>query len=102
MLAQVAHAAGESAAKLGRALPLDTRVVVLGASAAEMHEIVEFLALPGSSDPAKVAALQAIAAEQAILETEGELAGVHTAIGIVTFNRDALRPLLSHLKPFRP
>lgn len=84
LLAHVAHAAGESVTFI---LPGDTRVVVLGATAAQMAEVR--LALDAASVPHKV-----------ILETDGPLKGVVTAIGLVTTDRDALKPILGGLRPF--
>lgn len=36
-----------------------------------------------------------------VLETDGPLAGSITALALITSNREALKPLLGHLKPWR-
>jgi hypothetical protein len=38
---------------------------------------------------------------EAILETDGPLEGVLTAIGIVTDDRESLKPILGGLRPWR-
>lgn len=85
LLAQVAHAAGESVTK---PLPADTRVVVLQATKGELSLLTADL-MAGSFP------------HKAILETDGPLAGSITAVGIVTEDRDRLRPLVRDLKIWR-
>jgi len=116
-LAQVGHAAGESAALYALAkvsvsgepmtlgnqvvkvlpanfdplvhqLPDDTRLAVLGATKDELGKLVADL-------------LRENVPHKAITETDGPLVGMVTSVGLVTENREALKPLLGHLKPFR-
>lgn len=89
LLAQVAHAASEAAAAWGategRPLPTDTRAGVLVATKAELEatrEALDARALPHAR----------------IDETDGPLAGSTTAVGLVTFDRDSLRPILGALR----
>lgn len=93
-LAQAVHAAGESAALLGRALPGDTRAVILSATKAEMDALATDLTLEAPSSP-RVDALRIIT------ETDGPLAGSQTALAFVTHQREAVRPLVAHLKVWR-
>lgn len=123
-LAQVAHAAGESAAlwALSRAaqavfevrpvehgqswsvivrtdtigrrldehrLPDDTRLVVLGATKEQMTRLLDDL-------------LRENVPHKGIVETDGPLTGMVTALGLVTTDRELLRPFLGELRPYRP
>lgn len=85
LLAQVAHAAGESVIE---PLPDDVRVVVLVATKEQMASVRDALSAAGVP-------------HKPILETDGPLEGVLTAIGLVTTNRDELRPILGELRPYR-
>lgn len=119
-LAQVGHAAGESAAlhalskvkvegeplsfgnqvvtvidpakfdPLRHQLPNDTRLAVLGATKEQLATLLDELLREGVQ-------------HKAITETDGSLAGMVTSIGLVTDDRDALKkclPALAELKPF--
>ena len=85
LLAQAVHAAGES---VRTPLPPDTRAVVLVATKSELALL-------------KLALINAFVDHTSITENEGPLEGVITAIGLVTTDRDSVRPLLSHLKVYR-
>jgi hypothetical protein len=85
LLAQVAHAAGES---VQTPLPIDTRVVVLQATKGELSLLTADLMAGGVE-------------HKAILETDGPLAGSITAVGLVTTDREKLRPILRDLKLWR-
>ena len=98
LLAQVAHAAGESAAKwaasTGADLPTDTRACVLVATKEQMAGIPEAVeVLERETDRTFRVAV--------ITETDGPLTGSTTAIGIFTDGRDFLKPVLGHLRPWR-
>lgn len=119
-LAQVGHAAGESAAlhvlskvkvageplsfgnkvvrvmpddfdPLVHQLPDDTRLAVLGATKEQLGQVMDAL-------------LRENVPHKAITETDGPLAGMVTSIGLVTDDKASLAPLLGpqglDLKPF--
>lgn len=88
LLAQFGHAVTECLRAEDLPLPIDTRIVVLAATKEQMAALK--LGLHAAEVPHK-----------AILETDGPLTGVITAIGLVTANRDALKPLLGELKVWR-
>lgn len=69
-------------------LPGDARAVILGATKDQMAELLD--GLTRSNVPHK-----------AIIETDGPLAGMITAVGLVTENRAAVKPILGELKPFK-
>lgn len=85
LLAQVAHAAGNS---VDGALPLDTRVVILTATKEQMAKAVADI------DAAKISFFR-------MDESDGPLAGVTTALGVVTNDKERLKPILGHLRPWR-
>lgn len=116
-LAQVGHAAGESASvwslskvkatgelisygnkvalelklpwdPLQHQLPGDLRLAVLGATKEQLAEVVE--ALEGAGIP-----------HRAIVETDGPLAGMVTSVGLVVDDKDSVAHILGELKPFR-
>lgn len=92
LLAQVAHAAGESADKCA-GLDSMTRVVVLGATKDELVQLA-----------AQLEKQTITSAFARILETDGPLAGSVTAVGVVTSMREELKlqvPILDALKPWR-
>lgn len=88
LLAQVVHAAGESASLRMWPLPNDTRAVVLSATKEQLATL-------------RTALEDNCVSHAAILETDGPMAGVITAIGIVVSNREALKPWLGELKVWR-
>lgn len=106
-LAQVAHAAGESASMwtalraaacarrsgacdgLEHQLPPDTRLVVLGATKEQMQRVLDGF-------------LRENVQHKTIVETDGPLAGMVTALGVVTEDREALKPHVGELRPWRP
>lgn len=70
-------------------LPADTRIVVLGATKEQLAGVATLLAKDGVR-------------HKVIAETEGELEGVITAIGLLTRDRDSLRSILGPpLRPFK-
>jgi hypothetical protein len=88
MLAQFGHAVTECLGPQDVPLPADTRIVVLAATKEQLDGIAKLLekdAVP----------------HKAILETDGPLAGVITAIGLVTREREKLKPILGELRPWR-
>lgn len=108
LLAQVAHAASEAASEWSLArrtdrslgslpleaddhLPTDTRACILSATKEELSIALYDL---GAAE----------VAHRAILETDGVLTGVVTAIGVITTDRAELKakvPLLARLRPWR-
>jgi hypothetical protein len=88
LLAQLGHAVTECLRPEDLPLPSDTRIVVLGATKEQLSE-------------KRQALLNAGVHHTAILETDGVLAGVVTAIGLLTTDRDALKPVFGELRPFR-
>lgn len=93
LLAQVVHAAGESAASFGvnsgRCMPPDARAVVLVATKEQMQAIIDETEYRSDIRP------------WVITETDGPLAGSTTAIGFVTDNREKWKPIVGHLRPWR-
>lgn len=82
---------------LGRPLPTDTRACVLVATKEQLSEVAAIATGPlGDGTVGRL-----IDAAAVITETDGPLAGSTTAVGIVTFNRELLKTLLGHLKPWR-
>lgn len=69
-------------------LPVDTRGSVLGATKEQLATLLDAL-------------LRENVQHKVILETDGPLENVVTAVGLVTDDRDSLKPLLGHLKPFK-
>ena len=92
LLAQVAHAASEAASQYtierGHELPSDTRACVLGCTKEELAKARYDLTADSVS-------------YRAIEETDGALAGVVTAVGLVTLDKAALAPALGGLRPWR-
>lgn len=88
LLAQLGHAVTECLHPADLPLPKDTRIVVLAGTKEQMADLK--LALHAAQVP-----------HAAVLETDGPLTGVITAIGLVTTNREALRPILGGLKVWR-
>lgn len=88
---QFGHALTECLEPQDVPLPNDTRMVVLGASKEEMAKVRFDL------DAAEVH-------HSVVVETDGPLAGVTTAIGLLTRDRDELKlkvPLLGELKRWK-
>lgn len=92
LLAQVAHASSEAASQYtydsNRELPCDTRACILGATKDELAKVrfdLEAAEVP----------------HRTILETDGPLKGCTTALGVVTDDRETLRPMLGTLRPWR-
>jgi hypothetical protein len=92
LLAQVSHAASEAASQWtierGVEIPSDTRACVLSATKEELAK-ARFDLTAGD------------VSYRPILETDGPLAGVVTAIGLVVDDREAVKPALGGLKPWR-
>lgn len=93
LLAQVVHAAGESAAAFamntGRHLPNDVRAVVLVATKDQMQAIIDEHQYRSDTQFFP------------IVETDGPLAGSTTAIGFTPTTKEHLTPILGHLRPWR-
>jgi hypothetical protein len=91
LLAQLLHASADSLKlhlERGGPYPQDTRGVVLVASKEQLAELGAGL----------------VAADQffhVVTETDGPLAGSTTAIALITTDREALKPLLGQLRPWR-
>jgi hypothetical protein len=88
---QYGHAITECLRPNDVPLPGDTRSVLLGASKEEMAQVVAALVAAGVH-------------HSVIVETDGPLKGVTTAIGLLTRDRDALKaavPLLGDLKRWK-
>lgn len=93
LLAQVFHAGADSVKKHlegGGEYPHDTRAVILVATKEQLAEVVERL----RSSPEEFTHL-------VVQETDGPLAGSITAVSVITEDRDALKPILGHLRPWR-
>lgn len=92
LLAQVVHAAGESAAAFGvntgRLLPSDTRAVVLVGSKAQLEDIVWATVHRSDVQPF------------VIRETDGPLAGSTTALGFFCDDPAKAKALVGHLRPW--
>ena len=95
LLAQVSHASSEAGSQWtierGHEIPRDTRACILGATKEELAKLRFDLTAAGVS-------------YCAIEESDGPLAGVVTALGLVTDDREALRAavqLLATLRPWR-
>lgn len=88
LLAQLGHACSECVTPDLAPLPKDTRIVVLAATKEELAQTRERLLAAGVP-------------HAAVLETDGVLEGVVTALGLVTLNRDELKPILGNLKVWR-
>lgn len=91
LLAQVLHASADSLKmhlELGGSYPQDARGVVLVATKEQLADLGS--ALVGLGQHFHV-----------VTETDGPLAGSTTALALITSNRDALKPALSHLRPWR-
>lgn len=84
--AQVAHAVREAGD--GKPAPKDERACILEATKEQMLEVVRDLAVAGIP-------------HSAITETDGPLAGSFTSIALITTERDSLKPILGHLRPYR-
>lgn len=93
LLAQVVHAAGESACAVGvntgRLLPGDTRAVVLVATKAQLEEL--------DRNTLNRSDVQTFV----IKETDGPLAGSTTAIGFFSDDPSQAKALVGHLRPWR-
>lgn len=93
LLAQVVHAAGESASAFsmntGRHLPRDARAVVLVATKEQLALLVEQVQF--RSD------LQV----HIITETDGPLAGSTTALGFIVSEKGIATEFVGHLRPWR-
>lgn len=129
-LAQVAHAAGESASLhsllkvTSVSLPVtEPRPISFGGERgfflerppvdADPMALFEKYQLPGDTRAVILGATKEQMAElidglshanvphKTIIETDGPLAGMITSLGLVTENRAALKPLLGNLKPFK-
>jgi hypothetical protein len=88
LLAQFGHAITECLHPDDLPLPADTRIVVLGATKEQLEGVATLLVKDGVP-------------HKAIVETDGVLEGVITAIGLLTRNREALKPILGELRPYR-
>lgn len=88
LLSQFGHAITECLRPDDLPLPADTRIVVLGATKAQLEGVEKLLVKDGVP-------------HKAIVETEGPLAGVLTAIGLLTRDRAALVPILGELRRYR-
>lgn len=88
LLAQYGHAITECLRPEDLPLPEDTRIVVLGATGPQLAGVAMLLAKDGVH-------------HRVIAETEGVLEGVITAIGLVTRDRESLKPILGELRPYR-
>jgi hypothetical protein len=69
-------------------LPSDCRIVVLGATKEQLTGVETLLQKDGIH-------------HRVILETDGPLAGSITSIGLLTHDREALKPILGELRPWR-
>lgn len=85
LLAHVGHAAREAA---GPRPTEDERICVLSATKAQLEQLCADLA--GAGVPFK-----------ACVETDGPMAGSTPSVGLAVTDRDALKPLLGHLKVWR-
>jgi hypothetical protein len=92
LLAQLAHAAGYSAAQLGAPLPERTRVCVLSATKEQFGEIYGRLSLRSDLVGKTL---------YAMYETEGQLSGSYTAMGFLTSDKQSIIEVIGHLKPWR-
>ena len=92
LLAQVAHASSEAASQYvdehGHEIPADTRACILGVTKEQMATV-------------KFDLEEGCFSHRVVLETDGPLAGVVTAIGIVIDNRELVKPILGQLRPWR-
>ncbi len=81
LLAQLAHAAGYSAALLGKPLPLRTRVVVLQATKEQFGDVYGKI-MDRKDDAGKTLF--------AMYEEEGQLKGCYTAMGFLTCDKQSI------------
>lgn len=88
LLSQFGHAIAECLRPEDLPLPSDTRIVVLAATKEQLVGVETLLVKDGVH-------------HKAIVETEGPLEGVITAIGLLTRDRDSLKPILGELRPYR-
>ena len=91
LLAQVTHAAGESASKwcflTSRVLPETTRAAVLVASKEELEHVLAGLA-------------PSLIIHQRIDEVDGPLKGSTTAVGFIAAKTEFVKGLVADLKPW--
>lgn len=88
LLSQFGHAITECLVPQDLPLPLDTRIVVLGATKEQLAGVAMLLLKDGIP-------------HRCVVESEGPLEGVITAIGLVTRDRDRLKPILGELRPYK-
>lgn len=88
LLSQFGHAITECLRPEDLPLPEDTRIVVLAATKEQFAKALIELSVAGVP-------------HRAINEVDGVLAGVTTAVGLLTRDREKLKPILGELKPFR-
>jgi hypothetical protein len=88
LLAQLGHALTECLGKDDVPLPLDTRIVVLEATKEQLAGVAMLLSKDGIP-------------HRAVLESDCPLEGVITGIGLVTRERERLRPILGELRTWR-
>lgn len=85
LLAHVGHAAREA---LGPPPTEDEHIVVLSCTKAQMEEV------RGKLEESKIA-------YKACVESKGVLAGTTPSLGLAVADREVLRPILGHLRPWR-